>query len=183
MALSPEGPKKDLAPLFDMVLEHVPPPAVDDGPVRILATTLEADPFLGRILTGRITSGTLKSNMALKAIRHDGTLVENFRATKVLSFRGLERIPVEEAHAGEIVAIAGMAEATVADTLCDPSVEVPLVAQPIDPPTLSMTFRINDGPFAGQEGSKVQSRVIRERLLREVGTQYRDQGIGKRRQR
>ena len=167
MALSPEGPKKDLAPLFDLVLEHVPPPAVDDGPVRILATTLEADPFLGRILTGRITSGTIKSNMALKAIRHDGTLVENFRATKVLSFRGLERIPVEEAHAGEIVAIAGMAEATVADTLCDPSVEVPLVAQPIDPPTLSMTFRINDGPFAGQEGSKVQSRVIRERLLRE----------------
>ncbi len=168
MALAPEGPQKDLAPLFDLVVAHVPPPAVDDGPVRILATTLEADPFLGRILTGRITSGTIKANMAMKAIRHDGTLVENFRATKVLAFRGLERVPVEEAHAGEIVAIAGMTEATVADTLCDLSVEIPLIAQPVDPPTLSMTFRINDGPFAGQEGNKVQSRVIRDRLLREA---------------
>ena len=168
MALAPEGPQKDLAPLFDLVMAHVPPPAVDDGPVRILATTLEADPFLGRILTGRITSGTLKPNMMLKALRHDGTLVENFRATKVLGYRGLERIPVEEASAGEIVAISGMTDATVADTLCDPSVETPIQAQPIDPPTLSMTFRINDGPFAGQEGSKVQSRVIRDRLLREA---------------
>ncbi len=168
MALAPEGPQKDLAPLFDLVLAHVPPPAVDDGPVRMLATTLEADPFLGRILTGRITSGTIKPNMPLKAIRHDGTLVENFRATKVLAYRGLERVPVDEASAGEIVAIAGMTDATVADTLCDPSVEQPLPAQPIDPPTLSMTFRINDGPFAGQEGSKVQSRVIRDRLMREA---------------
>ncbi len=168
MAMAPEGPQKDLGPLFDLVVAHVPPPAVDDGPVRILATTLEADPFLGRILTGRITSGTIKANMPMKAIRHDGTLVENFRATKVLAFRGLERVPVEEAHAGEIVAIAGMTDATVADTLCDLSVEIPLIAQPVDPPTLSMTFRINDGPFAGQEGNKVQSRVIRDRLLREA---------------
>jgi GTP-binding protein len=168
MALAPDGPQKDLAPLFDLVMAHVPPPAVDDGPVRILATTLEADPFLGRILTGRITSGTLKSGMALKAINVEGKLVENFRASKVLAFRGLERVPVEEAHAGEIVAIAGMTDATVADTLCDPSVEEPLVAQPVDPPTLSMSFRINDGPFAGQEGSKVQSRVIRDRLMREA---------------
>ena len=168
MALAPEGPQKDLAPLFDLVLAHVPPPSVDDGPVRILATTLEADPFLGRILTGRITSGTIKANMPMKALRRDGTLVENFRATKVLAFRGLERVPVEEASAGEIVAIAGMSEATVADTLCDPVVEEPIQAQPVDPPTLSMTFRINDGPFAGQEGSKVQSRVIRDRLMREA---------------
>jgi GTP-binding protein len=168
MALAPEGPQTDLAPLFDLVLAHVPPPAVDDGPVRMLATTLEADPFLGRILTGRITSGTIKPNMSLKAIRHDGTLVETFRATKVLAYRGLERIPVDEAGAGEIVALAGMTDATVADTLCDPSVDQPLPAQPIDPPTLSMTFRINDGPFAGQEGSKVQSRVIRDRLMREA---------------
>jgi GTP-binding protein len=168
MAMAPEGPQKDLAPLFDLVMAHVPPPAVDDGPVRILATTLEADPFLGRILTGRITSGTLKPNMTLKALRHDGTLVETFRATKVLGYRGLERIPVDEASAGEIVAISGMTDATVADTLCDPSVETPIQAQPIDPPTLSMTFRINDGPFAGQEGNKVQSRVIRDRLLREA---------------
>ncbi len=168
MALAPEGPQTDLAPLFDLVLAHVPPPAVDDGPVSMLATTLEADPFLGRILTGRITSGTIKPNMALKAIRHDGTLVETFRATKVLAYRGLERVPVDEASAGEIVALAGMTDATVADTLCDPSVTEPLPAQPIDPPTLSMTFRINDGPFAGQEGSKVQSRVIRDRLMREA---------------
>ena len=168
MALAPEGPQTDLAPLFDLVLAHVPPPAVDDGPVRMLATTLEADPFLGRILTGRITSGTIKPNMQLKAIRHDGTLVETFRATKVLAYRGLERVPVDEASAGEIVAVAGMTDATVADTLCDPSVDQPLPAQPIDPPTLSMTFRINDGPFAGQEGSKVQSRVIRDRLMREA---------------
>ena len=167
MAKDPAGPKVNLAPLFDLIVEHVPAPAVDDGPARVLATTLEADPFLGRILTGRISSGTVKANTAFKAIRHDGTLVENFRVTKVLAFRGLERVPVEEAHAGEIVAIAGMSEATVADTLCDLSVTEPIVAQPVDPPTLSMTFRINDGPFAGQEGDKVQSRVIRDRLLRE----------------
>jgi GTP-binding protein len=168
MALDPAGPKVDLAPMFDLVVAHVPSPRVEDGPLRILATTLEADPFLGRILTGRITSGVLKPNMPLKALRHDGTFVENFRVSKVLAFRGLERVPVDEAEAGEIVALAGMSEATVADTLCDPAVEQPLPAQPIDPPTLAMTFRINDGPFAGQEGDKVQSRVIRDRLLREA---------------
>jgi len=167
MALSPEGPKESLAPMFDLVLAHVPPPTVHEGPLRILATTLEADAFLGRILTGRITSGTIKPNMPVKAIRHDGGLVENFRVSKVLAFRGLDRVPVDEASAGEIVAIAGMSEATVADTICDLSIEIPLPAQPIDPPTLSMMFRINDGPFAGQEGDKVQSRVIRDRLLRE----------------
>ena len=168
MAMAPEGPQEDLTPMFELVVKHVPPPKVEEGPVRMLATTLEADPFLGRILTGRITSGVMKVNAPLKALRHDGTLVENFRVSKVLAFRGLERVPVEQAEAGEIVAIAGMSEATVADTLCDPSVQEPLVAQPVDPPTLSMTFRINDGPFAGQEGDKVQSRVIRDRLLREA---------------
>jgi GTP-binding protein len=168
MALSPEGPQETLAPMFDLVLSHVPPPTLDDGPLRILATTLEADPFLGRILTGRITSGVIRPNMAVKALHHDGSLVENFRVSKVLAFRGLDRVPVEQAEAGEIVAIAGMSTATVADTICDLSVDVPLQAQPIDPPTLSMTFRINDGPFAGQEGDKVQSRVIRDRLLRET---------------
>ena len=168
MALAPEGPQEDLTPMFDLVLKHVPPPTVEEGPVRMLATTLEADPFLGRILTGRITSGVMKVNAPLKALRHDGTLVENFRVSKVLAFRGLERVPVDQAEAGEIVAVAGMSEATVADTLCDPAVQEPVVAQPVDPPTLSMTFRINDGPFAGQEGDKVQSRVIRDRLLREA---------------
>ncbi len=168
MASDPSGPKESLAPMFDLIVAHVPPPAVEDGPARILATTLEADPFLGRILTGRITSGTIKPNQPLKALSREGRLIETFRVTKVLGFRGLERVPVEEAQAGDIVALAGMSEANVADTLCDPATDVALPAQPIDPPTLSMTFRINDGPFAGQEGDKVQSRVIRDRLLKEA---------------
>jgi GTP-binding protein len=168
MALDPAGPQEDLAPMFDLILSHVPPPTVEDGPLRILATTLEADPFLGRILTGRITSGSIKANQQIKALSREGKVIETFRAQKVLAFRGLERTAVEQAEAGDIVAIAGMAKATVADTLCDPSVTEPLAAQPIDPPTLSMTFRINDGPFAGQEGNKVQSRVIRERLVKEA---------------
>ncbi len=168
MARDPTGPAENLAPMFDLILEHVPPPAVDDGPFRMLATTLDADPFLGRILTGRVTSGTVKPNQALKALDRDGKVLENFRVQKVLAFRGLERVPVESAGAGDIIALAGMSEANVADTLADPSVEEPLPAQPVDPPTLSMTFRINDGPFAGQEGDKVQSRVIRDRLLKEA---------------
>ncbi len=168
MATSPEGPKDNLDPLFDLVVSHVPAPKVEAGPLRMLATTLEADPFLGRILTCRISSGVLKAGQPLKALNRNGELVENFRVQKVLAFRGLERTPVEQAEAGEIVAVAGMSEATVADTLCDPSIDTPLPAQPVDPPTLSMTFRINDGPFAGQEGDKVQSRVILERLMKEA---------------
>ncbi len=168
MALDPAGPRESLAPMFDLVIAHVPPPVVEPGPFRLLATTLEADPYLGRILTGRISSGSLKPNQTLKALHHDGTVIETFRAQKVLAFRGLERTAVEQADAGDIVAIAGMSEATVADTLADPSVETPITAQPVDPPTLSMNFRINDGPFAGQEGDKVQSRVIRDRLMKEA---------------
>jgi GTP-binding protein len=168
MALDPAGPQESLAPMFDLVLAHVPPPSLETGALRMLATTLEADPFLGRILTGRITSGVIKPGQPLKALNRDGEVVENFRVQKVLAFRGLERVSVEQAEAGEIVAVAGMSEATVADTLCDLSVEAPLPAQPVDPPTLSMTFRINDGPFAGQEGDKVQSRVILERLMKEA---------------
>ncbi|MGH1419619.1 MAG: translational GTPase TypA [Hyphomicrobiaceae bacterium] len=168
MATDPEGPQDDLAPMFDLIVDHVPPPTVDDGPATLLATTLEADPFLGRILTGRITSGTIKPNQQMKALNRDGKVVENFRVSKVLAFRGLERTSIDVGEQGDIVALAGMTTATVADTLCDPSVETPLDAHPVDPPTLSMTFRINDGPFAGQEGDKVQSRVIRERLLKEA---------------
>ncbi|MEM7748044.1 MAG: translational GTPase TypA [Pseudomonadota bacterium] len=168
MALEPTGPQEGLAPLLDLVLEHVPEPAVEDGAFRMLATTLEADPFLGRILTGRITAGTVKANQAIKAVRHDGSVVENARVSKVLAFRGLERQPIDVGEAGDIIAISGITESTVADTLCDPSVEQPIEAQPIDPPTLSMTFRINDGPLAGRDGDKVQSRVIRERLLKEA---------------
>ncbi|HZP21573.1 MAG TPA: translational GTPase TypA [Bauldia sp.] len=168
MARTPDGAHESTAPLFDLVLAHVPEPKVEDGPFRMLGTTLEANPYLGRILTGRITSGTVKPNMAVKVLSRDGRVVEEGRISKVLAFRGLERRPIDEAAAGDIVAIAGLAEATVADTVAAPEIDIPLPAQPIDPPTLSMTFRINDGPLAGQEGDKVQSRVIRERLLREA---------------
>ena len=168
MAEDPAGPKESLAPMFDLIVRHVPPPKVEEGPLRMLATTLEADPYLGRILTGRISSGVLKPNMQLKALSRDGKQLETFRVQKVLAFRGLERTAVDSADAGDIVAVAGMSAATVADTLADPSVTEPIAAQPVDPPTLSMTFRINDGPFAGQEGDKVQSRVIRDRLMKEA---------------
>ena len=168
MAVEPEGPRETVGPLLDLVLSHVPEPEIEKGAFRMLATTLEADPFLGRLLTGRVASGSVKANQTIRAISRDGSTVETFRASKVLAFRGLERQPIEIAEAGDIVTLSGMSEATVADTLCDPAVNEPIAAQPIDPPTLSMTFRINDGPYAGQEGKKVQSRVIRERLLREA---------------
>jgi GTP-binding protein len=168
MALDPNGPKENMAPLFDLVLKHFAPPKVGDGPFRMLATTIEADPFLGRILTGRVSNGVVKPNMSVKALSRDGKLVEQGRVSKVLGFRGLDRVPIEEGVAGDIIAISGLAKTTVADTICDPQVTEPLPAQPIDPPTLTMTFRINDGPLAGQEGDKVQSRVIRDRLLREA---------------
>ncbi|MFV0297107.1 MAG: translational GTPase TypA [Hyphomicrobiaceae bacterium] len=168
MANDPSGPKDDLTPLFELIVAHVPPPKIEAGPFTMLATTLEADPFLGRILTGRVRSGSVKPNQQIKALRRDGSLIESTRVTKVLAFRGLERTAIDEAQAGDIVAIAGVTDATVADTLCDPSIEAALPAQPIDPPTLAMNFRINDGPFAGQEGDKVQSRVIRDRLLKEA---------------
>jgi GTP-binding protein len=168
MALDPAGPKESIGPLLDLVIEHVPAPEVEDGPFRMLATTLEANAFLGRLLTGRIRSGAVRAGQTVKALSRDGELVESFRVSKVLAFRGLEREPVDVAEAGDIVSLAGLSEATVANTIADPSVTEPIPAQPIDPPTLSMTFRINDGPLAGTEGDKVQSRVIRDRLLREA---------------
>ena len=168
MALKPEGPKDGMGPLFDLVVSHVPEPTTQEGPFSMLATTLEADPFLGRILTGRITSGTTTPNETIKVLNREGGEVERGRITKLLSFDGLERTGVEQAKAGDIVAIAGLSKATVSDTLCDVGVTTPLASEPVDPPTLAMTFRINDGPLAGQEGSKVQSRVIRERLMREA---------------
>ena len=168
MANDPAGPKdQGMAPLFDLVLRHVAPPRVEDGAFRMLGTILEANPYLGRIVTGRITSGSVKANQTLKVLDRNGEVVEG-RVTKVLAFRGLERAPIEEGFAGDIVAIAGLPEASVSHTLCAPEVTEPLPAQPIDPPTLTMTFRINDSPLAGTEGDKVQSRVIRERLLREA---------------
>jgi GTP-binding protein len=169
MAASPEGPKQaGMAPLFDLVVRHVAPPTVEDGPFRMLGTILEANPYLGRVVTGRISSGAVKPNQSVKVLDRNGCLVEEGRLTKVLAFRGLERTGVEEASAGDIVAIAGLPQATVSHTICAPEVTFPLPAQPIDPPTLAMTFRINDSPLAGTEGDKVQSRVMRERLLREA---------------
>ncbi|HWI87658.1 MAG TPA: translational GTPase TypA [Sphingomicrobium sp.] len=158
----------DLTALFDTIVSHVPRPRVDAGPFRMLATLLDRDPFLGRILTGRIESGKLSVNMPIKALDVNGNVVEEGRATKVFAFRGLERVPVESAEAGEIVAIAGLIKATVSNTFADPSVQAPLHARPIDPPTLAMSFSVNDSPFAGRDGDKVQSRVIRERLEREA---------------
>ena len=169
MATSLEGSKDDgMKPLFDLVLRHVKQPTVEEGPFRLLGTILEANPYLGRIVTGRISSGSIKPNQAVKVLDYDGKLVETGRVTKVLAFRGLERVPVDEAEAGDIVALAGLPEATVAHTICDPSIEVPIHAQPIDPPTLAMTFSVNDSPLAGREGDKVTSRMIRDRLLREA---------------
>ena len=166
---NPEGPKdQGLAPLFDLVIRHVPAPTVHPGPFRMIGTILEANPFLGRIITGRIESGAVKPNQAVKVLHHDGTLLENGRVSKILAFRGLERQPIDEAQAGDIVAIAGLQKGTVADTFCDPSVTEPLHAQPIDPPTVTMSFLVNDSPLAGTEGDKVTSRVIRDRLLREA---------------
>ncbi len=162
------GPGAGMDALLDLVLEHVYPPQVEEGPFRMLATLIEADPFLGRILTGRIASGSVRANDTVQVLDRHGNPVETGRVSRVLAFRGLSRQPIEVGEAGDIVAVAGLKEATVAHTLCDPSVEEPIPAQPIDPPTLSMTFRINDGPLAGTEGDKVQSRVIRERLMREA---------------
>ena len=169
MAASPDGSKhQGMAPLFDLVIRHVAEPVIEYGPFRMLGTILEANPYLGRVVTGRITSGAVRPNQSVKVLDRNGTLIEHGRVTKVLAFRGLERTGVDEGTAGDIVAIAGLPEATVSHTICAPDVTVPLAAQPIDPPTLAMTFRINDSPLAGTEGDKVQSRVIRERLLREA---------------
>ena len=168
MADSPTGSQENMAPLFDLIVKHFQPPVVEEGPFRMLVTTIEANPFLGRVLTGRVRSGTIKANQSVKALSRDGSIAEQGRISKVLAFRGLERVPVDEAEAGDIIAISGLTTATVADTICDSTVTEPIYAQPIDPPTLTMTFRINDGPLAGKEGDKVQSRVIRDRLLREA---------------
>jgi GTP-binding protein len=165
-------PNDNLAPLFDMIVEHVPEPkaiAQKDGPFQILSVLIENDPFLGRLLTGRIESGKAVPGMPIHALSRDGKEIERGRITKVLAFRGLKRQPVDEgAEAGDIVAIAGLSRATVADTLCAMEVTDALPAQPIDPPTISMTVGVNDSPLAGREGDKVQSRVIAARLLKEA---------------
>jgi GTP-binding protein len=171
MNVNPEGPKdQGLGPLLDLVLEHVPEPSVgdEDGAFRMIGTLLEANPFLGRVITGRIHSGSIKPNQSVKVLSQDGKVVETGRISKILAFRGIERTAIDEAHAGDIVAIAGLSKGTVADTFCDPSVSEALEAQPIDPPTVTMSFLVNDSPLAGTEGDKVTSRVIRDRLFKEA---------------
>jgi len=168
-----EDERRNLDPLFQLIVDDVPKPkplalAGDAHPFKMLVTTLEGDNYLGRILTGRIESGAITVNRQIKALNGKGEVVERARATKLLAFRGLARVPVERAEAGDIVAIAGLEHTTVADTLCDLNVEEPIQAQPIDPPTLAMTVSVNDSPLAGREGDRVQSRVIRDRLLREA---------------
>ncbi len=169
MAHSPEGPQdQGLAPMYDLILSHVPEPRIEEGPFRMLGTLLEANPYLGRIITGRVVSGSAKPNQTIKVLSGDGSTVETGRITKILAFRGLERTPIEEAIPGDIVSIAGLVKGSVADTFCDPAVETPIKAQPIDPPTVSMTFMVNDSPLAGTEGDKVTTRVIRDRLFKEA---------------
>ena len=164
-----EGPRKDLSAMFDLILSHVPAPDVDyDLPFAMNATILESDNFLGRILTGRVEQGVARVNMPVRVLRQDGTVVETGRLTKLMTFSGLDRVPVDEVRAGDIIAIAGLSDATIPDTIAAPEVTAPLPALPVDPPTLAMTFRINDGPLGGREGKKVTSRQIRDRLFKET---------------
>jgi GTP-binding protein len=166
---NPDLREGTLAPLFNKIVEHVPAPSADpDGPFKFLVTLLDRDNFLGRILTGLVFSGSVKTNQQIHALNNDGAIVETGRASKIMTFRGLERVPTDEAQAGDIISLAGLTTATVSDTICDPTVTEPLHAQPIDPPTLSMRFAVNDSPMAGREGTKVTSRMIRDRLFREA---------------
>ena len=165
------GPRKDLSALFDLIINHVPPPRQAEhikDDFRMLATTLGSDPFVGRILTGRIESGIIKVGSTVQAISRSSQKIEQFRVSKIRAFRGLGHQDINEGVAGDIVSLAGMTKATVADTICALAVETPLESQPIDPPTITVTFGINDSPLAGREGSKVQSRVIRDRLMKEA---------------
>ena len=161
---------KDLTPLFETIVSYVSEPVCEpDKPFRMLATTLESDKFVGRILTGKIQSGSVKVNDAVKVINEHGE-VERAKITKIMAYKGLERVALDAAHAGDIVAVAGIVKGTVADTICAPEVDVKdfIKAQPIDPPTLAMTFSVNDSPLAGKEGDKVTSRVIWARLEKEA---------------
>ena len=166
--LADGGHDRGMAPLFDLILRHVPEPTIQPGGFRMLGTLIEANPYLGRVVTGRVFSGSVRTNQPVKVLDREGNVVEQGRISRILAFRGIERVPIDEAEAGDIVTIAGLPEFNVADTLSAPDITEPLQAQPIDPPTLSMTFTVNDSPLAGTEGDKVQSRVIRERLMREA---------------
>ena len=165
----PGTPTSNMNSLFERVIEHVPAPTIETNEnFRMLVTTMEYDPFLGRILTGRITSGSIKPNSIVKSLTIDGKAIEESRITKVLAFRGLERVPLDEASAGDIIALAGLSKTTVADTILAPAANTPLNTEKIDPPTIAVTFAINDSPLAGLDGDKVTSRVLRDRLFREA---------------
>ena len=172
MGWASETPDKlgdNMTPLFEKIVEHVPSPIIDNNsPFQMLVTTLEYDPYLGRVLTGRITAGEVKPNMTVKSLSRTGGVLEQTRITKVLAFDGLERTPLEFAKAGDIVAVAGLSATTVSDTIADPKVQTPIKASPIDPSTIAVTFSINDSPFAGNDGDKVTSRMLRDRLMREA---------------
>jgi len=165
----PDQTGDDLAPLFETVLAHVPAPEADaTAPFKLLVAIQESDPYLGRILTGRIHTGSVAEGDRLVALSREGETGEEARVMKLLAFRGLKRVPVEQAEAGDIVAIAGFSEATVSNTLTAPGVSEAIPAPPIDPPTISVVISINDSPLAGTEGEHVTSRVIRARLMREA---------------
>jgi GTP-binding protein len=170
-AISQDADRENLNPLFETILRHVPAPESArrrDEPFRMLVTMIDSDPFLGRMLTGRVESGRLTAGTVVKALSRDGKELERARLSKVLAFRGLRRVPIEEAEAGDIVTLAGLTSATVADTIVDMDVTEAIPATPIDPPTLSVTVTVNSSPLAGRDGDKVQSRVIRERLFRQA---------------
>ncbi len=166
----PTNQTGDLGPLFKQMVNYFPSPTIENNrpEFSMLVTAIESNPFLGRILTGRIETGSVKVNQAVHAMSADGKIIERGRVSKILAYRGLERVPLDSAEAGDIIAIAGLTTATVADTISDPIITEALVALPVDPPTLSVTFSINDSPLAGRDGKKVQSRVIRDRLLAEM---------------
>jgi GTP-binding protein len=164
-----DEPRENLHVLLDLVLKHVEPPQVDEtGPFAMLATILEYDNFLGRILTGKVYGGTAKVGQTVRVMNPDGSAVEQGRLTKLLTFRGLERVAVEEALPGDIIAIAGLPKATVADTIGGLDRELPIPAHPVDPPTMAVNISVNDSPLAGREGDKVTSRMIRDRLMKEA---------------
>ena len=171
-----DNPNKDLTPLFQLIVDHVPAPDCNgtrcqlDAPFTMLATTLEADPYVGRILTGKIESGTVRVGQTVKAINMAGEFIENAKITKIIEHQGINKVSRDSASAGDIVVIAGFSKATVSDTLCDPSVNKPIPAMPIDPPTLTMTFFVNTSPLAGKSGKKLTSRMIGERLFKEAET-------------
>ena len=164
-----DGPRDNLHPLLDLIMEHVKPAELDKTkPFAMLSTLLYADSFLGRSLVGRISQGTAKANQPIKAINLKGEKVDEGKLTKIFRYEGTKKVPIEIGEAGDIVVIAGLEKANVADTICDPEVNDPIPATPIDPPTMSITVSVNSSPLAGTEGKKLTSTQIRDRLVLEA---------------